>query len=61
MNKNNANNPFCMIFGHNYFVEEKEDASPKLRCKSCKKEFTIDANGNPVDAAENKVDPLFSS
>ena len=61
MKKNNANNPFCMLFGHNYFVENKNENSSTLRCKSCKKEFVLDAHGNLIDATENHTDPLFTS
>lgn len=57
---NNATNPFCMIFGHNYFVEDQHDNASKLRCKSCKKEFSLDENGNLYDVARNQLDSSFS-
>lgn len=60
MAKTNATNPFCMLFGHNYFVEDKQDKASKLRCKCCKKEFSLDENGNLLDVAKNQLDPLFS-
>ncbi|MFH4966752.1 hypothetical protein V8G61_00995 [Gaetbulibacter sp. M240] len=61
MNRRNANNPFCMIFGHNYFVEDQQSHSSKLRCKCCRKEFTLDDKGNLMDVAQNQLDSLFFS
>ncbi|GAA4280532.1 hypothetical protein [Gaetbulibacter aestuarii] len=60
MKANNTTNPFCMIFGHNYFVEDKQGDASKLRCKCCKNEFSLDSNGNLFDNAKNQLDPLFS-
>lgn len=59
--KNNATNPFCMLFGHNYFVHEKNDHSSKLRCKSCKSEFILNENGKLLDVGKTYLDSYFFS
>jgi len=61
MKVNSSTNPFCMIFGHNYFVQNKQDHDPTILCTSCKKEFILNATGEIFDPAQNQLDSLFSS
>ena len=50
MNSNLPKNPFCLTFGHNYFLIEKPtQGQPEVICKCCKQQFKLSVSGNIIE------------
>jgi len=53
---------FCLTYGHNYFrLNNGNENTPELVCKSCKSFFKYENNGNivPVYSKANPKTPLL--
>ncbi|MEP5338944.1 MAG: hypothetical protein ABJL44_19325 [Algibacter sp.] len=48
-------NPFCIAFGHNYFLKNDEATHrSEIFCKCCSKQFRYSPNGNIVEASSKQ-------
>lgn len=50
MKTKNTLNPFCLAFGHNFFIKKEEDTNrTEVFCKSCKQQFRFSLNGKIIE------------
>lgn len=61
MNDKLITNPFCLVFGHNYYLKKNPKTNkPIVFCKSCNKQFRYSINGNLIETIVNKYN-IFSN